>query len=377
MRQEGIVNMSEIIKDYYYFFLFTTLSSSTLNYLPNFYIYMAAIRNTTYLLAFDLELIVLCVFFSKEEEKEGEIMDMVPFTEIMKLVISEAKKVKDFKPLFKELASTIERLVPIFQEIDLLQEGLEPGNKDLVVLTKLMLSAKKMVHKCSRVRLYNLVKINSYTKKIKQINDDFVKFCQIDLQLIQHRDKLRSRSQTSLNMEESPRPLQKQVQESLKMEDLSSPEAKELRLAIQESLLIRRQQEDHGKGKQVQEDELVAVALQESLNSFKDNGKRKQVEEDELVDVALQESLNSFKDNKRRKQVQEDELVAVALQESLNSFKDNGKRKQAQEDEIAARALQERITNGSSSFTRAHSFDEDDIQWVILESLTKKQRKLI
>ncbi|CAN6900787.1 unnamed protein product, partial [Brassica oleracea] len=25
-------------------------------------------------------------------------MDMVPFTEIMKLVISEAKKVKDFKP---------------------------------------------------------------------------------------------------------------------------------------------------------------------------------------------------------------------------------------------------------------------------------------
>ncbi|CAG7866551.1 unnamed protein product [Brassica rapa] len=278
-------------------------------------------------------------------------MDMVPFTEIMKLVISEAKKVKDFKPLFKELASTIERLVPIFQEIDLLQEGLEPGNKDLVVLTKLMLSAKKMVHKCSRVRLYNLVKINSYTKKIKQINDDFVKFCQIDLQLIQHRDKLRSRSQTSLNMEESPRPLQKQVQESLKMEDLSSPEAKELRLAIQESLLIRRQQEDHGKGKQVEEDELVAVALQESLNSFKDN--------------------------KRRKQVQEDELVAVAIQESLNSFKDNGKRKQAQEDEIAARALQERINNGSSSFTRAHSFDEDDIQWVILESLTKKQRKSI
>ncbi|KAH0865845.1 hypothetical protein HID58_083056 [Brassica napus] len=280
-------------------------------------------------------------------------MDMVPFTEIMKLVISEAKKVKDFKPLFKELASTIERLVPIFQEIDLLQEGLEPGNKDLVVLTKLMLSAKKM----------------------------------IDLQLIQHRDQLRSRSQTSLNMENSPPPLQKQVQlggqlplglqESLKMEDLSSSEAKELRSAIQESLLLRRQQEDHGKGKQVQEDELVAVALQESLNSFKDNGKRKQVEEDELVAVALQESLNGFKDNKRRKQVQEDELVAVALQESLNSFKDNGKRKQAPEDEIAARALQERINNGSSSFTRAHSFDEDDIQWVILESLTKKKRKTI
>ncbi|CAN6900785.1 unnamed protein product [Brassica oleracea] len=188
-------------------------------------------------------------------------------------------------------------------------------------------------------------------------------------------------------MEKSPPPLQKQVQlggqlplglqESLKMEDLSSPEAKELRSAIQESLLLRRQQEYHGKGKQVQEDELVAVALQESLNSFKDNGKRKQVEEDELVAVALQESLNSFKDNKRRKQVQEDELVAVALQESLNSFKDNGKRKHAQEDEIAARALQERINNGSSSFTRAHSFDEDDIQWVILESLTKKKRKTI
>ncbi|KAJ4890801.1 Uncharacterized protein Rs2_30549 [Raphanus sativus] len=318
-------------------------------------------------------------------------MDMVPFTEIMKLVISEAKKVKDFKPLFKELASTIERLVPIFEEIDLLQERLEPGNKELIVLTKLMLSAKKMVHKCSRVRVYNLVKINSYTKQIKQINDDFVKFCQIDLQLIGLRNQLRSRSQTSLNMQESSPPAfqgvhRKQVQvggqlslgleESLKMEDLlSSPEVKELNSAIQESLFLRRQQEDNGKRKQVEEDELVAVALQESLHSFKDSGKGKQVQEDELVAVAIQESLNSFKDNKRRKQVQEDELVAVAIQESLNSSKDNGKRKQAQEDEIVARALQERMTNGSSSFTRAHSFDEDDIQWVLLESLTKKQRK--
>ncbi|KAJ0233416.1 Powdery mildew resistance protein [Hirschfeldia incana] len=319
-------------------------------------------------------------------------MDVVPFAEIMKLVISQANKVKDFKPLFKELASTIERLVPIFEEIDLLHDKMDPGNKELIVLTKLMLSAKKMVHKCSRVRVYNLVKINSYTKQINKINDDFVKFCQVDLQLIGLRDRLRSRSQTSLKIQESPPPAfqgerRKQVQvgggqlplglqESLKMEDLlSSPEVKELNSAIQESLFLRRQQEGNGKRKQVQEDELVAAALQESLNSFKEKGKRKQVQEDELVAVAIQESLHSFKDKKRRKQVQEDELVAVAIQESLSNFKDNGKRKQAQEDEIFARDLQERINNGSSSFTRAHSFDEDDMQRVLFESLTKKPRR--
>ncbi|KAG2298585.1 hypothetical protein Bca4012_009831 [Brassica carinata] len=313
-------------------------------------------------------------------------MDMVsvPFAEIMKLVVAGAKKVKDFKPLFKELASTIERLAPIFQEIDLFQERLDPGNKEFVVLTRLMLDAKKMVHKCSRVRVYNLVKINSYTNKIKKINDDIVKFCQIDLQLMRHRDDLRSRSQKIT--EESPPPslqgerrklVQVGGQLSLNMEDLSSPEVKELNAAIQESLFLRRQQEENGKRKQAQEDELVAVALQESLNSFKDNGKRKQVEEDELVAVAIQESLSSFKDNKRGRQVREDKLVAVAVQESLNGSKDNGKRKQAQEDEIVARDLQERINSGSSSFTRAHSFDEDDIQWALLESLTKKQRRSI
>ncbi|KAF8079937.1 hypothetical protein N665_0989s0007 [Sinapis alba] len=370
------------------------------------------------------------------------LVSLIPFTDILKLVIAEAKKVKDFKPLIKDLASTIERLLPIFQEIDELQERLDPGNKEIIFLTKLMLSAKKMVHKCSRVRVYNLVKINSYTKKIKKISKDFLEFCQIDLQLIRHRDQLRSRSQG--NDEEGKR---KQVQvdddeqlsiairESQNMEEeLSSREAEELQKAIQESVSLRSQQEKQVAKRKLQEDEQMANSLllynqredeeQRILwESFKkDNGKRKKLDqEDEQVAVALQESLNtdeelsmrqaiqesislhqreeqvakrrikkikhangstslgkveeeqrilweSLKEKGKTKQVEEDELVAIALQESLNSTEEPSMRHQ----QVAKRVT----NNGSSSSTRA-LLDEDDMQWVLWESLKKRQRKAI
>ncbi|CAE5959335.1 unnamed protein product [Arabidopsis arenosa] len=65
-----------------------------------------------------------------------------PVSEILKLVIEEAKKVKDFKPLSQDLASTMERLVPIFKEIDSMQQRC---NGELIVLIKTLERAEKMI----------------------------------------------------------------------------------------------------------------------------------------------------------------------------------------------------------------------------------------
>ncbi|VYS71620.1 unnamed protein product [Arabidopsis thaliana] len=113
-----------------------------------------------------------------------------PLSEIFKLVIEEAKKVKDFKPLSQDLASTMERLVPIFNEIDMMQQGSNRGTSELKVLTETMERAGEMVHKCSRIQWYSIAKKALYTREIKAINQDFLKFCQIELQLIQHRNQL-------------------------------------------------------------------------------------------------------------------------------------------------------------------------------------------
>ncbi|EFH70101.1 hypothetical protein ARALYDRAFT_891111 [Arabidopsis lyrata subsp. lyrata] len=121
-----------------------------------------------------------------------------PVSEILKLVIEEAKKVKDFKPLSQDLASTMERLVPIFKEIDSMQQRC---NGELIVLIKTLERAEKMVSKCSGVKWYSISKKALYTREIKEINQEFLKFCQIELQLIQHRNQLQSmQSMASVTM---------------------------------------------------------------------------------------------------------------------------------------------------------------------------------
>ncbi|KAL1208663.1 Protein DA1-related 3 [Cardamine amara subsp. amara] len=116
-----------------------------------------------------------------------------PFSEFFKRLIEEAKKVKDFKPVSEDLASTMERLVPIFNEIDSMQQGTNyPGSGELKVLMETIERAVKMVRKCSSVQWYSIGKKAYYTRKIRAINQDLLRFCQTELQLIQYRNQLKS-----------------------------------------------------------------------------------------------------------------------------------------------------------------------------------------
>ncbi|KAL1204307.1 Protein DA1-related 5 [Cardamine amara subsp. amara] len=116
----------------------------------------------------------------------------VPFSEIFKLVIEEAKKVKDFKPVSEDLASTMERLVPIFNEIDSMHQGSNSSTGELKALIEMMKRARDMVNKCSDIQWYSIAKKARYTRKIKAINQDFLRFCQTELHLIQYRNQLQS-----------------------------------------------------------------------------------------------------------------------------------------------------------------------------------------
>ncbi|CAH8281045.1 unnamed protein product [Arabidopsis lyrata] len=109
------------------------------------------------------------------------------FSELLKLVIEEAKKVKAFKPLSKDLVSTMERLFPLTQKIDSMQKELDFGVKELKELRDTIERAGVAVRKFPSVKWYEKSK---YTRKIERINEDMLKFCQIDLQLLQHRNQL-------------------------------------------------------------------------------------------------------------------------------------------------------------------------------------------
>ena len=108
-------------------------------------------------------------------------------SEALKLVIEEAKKYKSFKPLSKDLVSTMERLLPLTKKIDSMQNELDLGSGELKQLRETIEKARVLVLKFPSVRFYEK---SNYTRKIVEINEDLAKFCDIDLQLLQYRNQL-------------------------------------------------------------------------------------------------------------------------------------------------------------------------------------------
>ncbi|KAF8079936.1 hypothetical protein N665_0989s0006 [Sinapis alba] len=279
----------------------------------------------------------------------AEIVSMLPVTELLKVVISKAKQVKEFKPLFEELASTLERLVPIIQEMEMLQKRVDPsGNNELKFLTKTLRRAKKMARECSRVRKYDALNKISCAETIKGINKDFLKFCQLDLPLIQHRNSLRSRS---AKMEES----------SPQSSNIATRDANEQRVLLESF-------KDKGKGKQVKDQEEDEQRV--LLESFKNKGKGKQVKDQEEEDEQ-RVLLESFKNKGKRKQVkdQEEEDEQRVL---LESFKGKGKQVKDQEEEDEQRVLLESFKNKGKG--KQVKDQEEDEQRVLLESFKNKDK---
>uniref|UniRef100_A0A0D3DBC0 RPW8 domain-containing protein n=2 Tax=Brassica oleracea var. oleracea TaxID=109376 RepID=A0A0D3DBC0_BRAOL len=105
-------------------------------------------------------------------------------SELLKAVIEEAKLVVSFKSVYMELASTMEKMLPIIMEIEMLQRA-----EELQDLDNIINEARLLVRKCSQVKRWNLPSKAKYTRKIDETNKKMLKFCQIQLQLIMLRNQ--------------------------------------------------------------------------------------------------------------------------------------------------------------------------------------------
>ncbi|KAJ4900991.1 Disease resistance protein (NBS-LRR class) family [Raphanus sativus] len=105
-------------------------------------------------------------------------------SELLKVVIQEAKMVLTFKSVYTELASTMEDVLPIIQELEML-----PGSGELKKFKDIIDEALLLVRKCSRVKRWNLPSKAKYTRKIEIINKKMLKYCQIQLQIIMLRNQ--------------------------------------------------------------------------------------------------------------------------------------------------------------------------------------------
>lgn len=111
-------------------------------------------------------------------------------SEALKFVIEEAKKFKSFKPLSKDLAETMERLLPLTKEIDSMQNKLDLGSGELKKLMETIEKAYVLVCKLRDDPVWFYEK-SLYARDIEDINGEMTKFCGIDLQVLQYRNQLK------------------------------------------------------------------------------------------------------------------------------------------------------------------------------------------
>lgn len=121
--------------------------------------------------------------------------------EALKLLIAEAKKVKAFKSLFKELASSMEKLIPLTEKIESMRDKLDLDDGELKELRETFKKAQIVVKKCSRVRWFNIPSKSMLEREIVKVNKDMLKFCQTDLQLIQNMNQLQSMESSNNNFQ--------------------------------------------------------------------------------------------------------------------------------------------------------------------------------
>lgn len=106
-------------------------------------------------------------------------------SELLRAVIEEAKMVVAFKSVSTELASKMNKVRLAFIEIETLQGGAE----ELKELKDIIIEARVLVRKCSKVKGWNLPAKAKYTRKVEVINKKLLEFCQIQLQLIIYRNQ--------------------------------------------------------------------------------------------------------------------------------------------------------------------------------------------
>ncbi|KAF3944226.1 hypothetical protein CMV_029281 [Castanea mollissima] len=111
------------------------------------------------------------------------------FRVVVKYVVDRARL---FKPILKRLESTLDRLVPAVDEIGRLSEQLTLPEVETKSLIEHMKKGENLVRKCSTIPWWNYLFKVYYSPKLKVLEDEIVRFCQVDLHVHNTRNGLRT-----------------------------------------------------------------------------------------------------------------------------------------------------------------------------------------
>ena len=95
-----------------------------------------------------------------------------------------------FKPILKSLESRLGSLAPLVEDIGRLSEQLELRKVETETLIEHMKKGEKLVRKCSKIRWWNYCFKVYYSTKLQELDEEILKFCQVDLQVYSTRNSL-------------------------------------------------------------------------------------------------------------------------------------------------------------------------------------------
>ncbi|KAI3949988.1 hypothetical protein MKW92_017100 [Papaver armeniacum] len=108
-------------------------------------------------------------------------------SELLKAVIQAKGKATSFKPYLEKLTITLESVIPKVEEIKRLDDEErmridDQKGPDLNRLVMLLIEGKILVEKCSAVQSWNYISKKKYSGKIQELDNDLIRFFQLDAQ---------------------------------------------------------------------------------------------------------------------------------------------------------------------------------------------------
>ncbi len=129
------------------------------------------------------------------------------FTMLYDAVKDVRSKVVKFKSILEILESTLDNLAPVVRDINQLNEKLDKNKKETDRLIEVMKEGKELVDKCLEIREWKwnwkyCYKAYCYSSKLRRLDNDIFKFCNVNLQLQIARNGLQTLQKVS-SIEES------------------------------------------------------------------------------------------------------------------------------------------------------------------------------
>ena len=115
------------------------------------------------------------------------------FTLLRDAVKDVVSKARQFKPILKRLESTLDRLAPTVTDIELLNQKLNRPVEETRSLIEEMTRGRDLVQECLQIPRWNLYLRFKYSSKLTKLEEDIVRFCQVELQLYGARNGLEIR----------------------------------------------------------------------------------------------------------------------------------------------------------------------------------------